>query len=390
MVSSMSKVLALPLALTLLAPSLPRAQEPAAASPAAPAPPAADAGPAAAAPRRGPQFYFASYPGSIVQFDPATDEVVRRIPFANGMPWDVSLAFDRRRFFVVTDQQKKVEIVDLDQGAVTAVHEFVEEGYIVRVRSVQEIPGGKEWYVRSDRIKKHVDRYAFEPTRTVRYDVESRKVVETMRRLPEALARGARISPDGRYWHSFSREGDLVVIDPKTLKEVAKVDLSTPLFSGMGRLQIGRTDLFDGKNPKMYRMLCTFHDRVQQGRSVWGYVDIDLEQNRIADTVEWGLGPSGFGTYVAHDGKRAAAQGGGSDRRSRISVHSLEDGKKVGETWLEMRPRQHLAGISPDGQKLYVGGAGSDFEVYDAATFAKIRTIAFDGEIYGQVYVLDG
>jgi hypothetical protein len=219
-------------------------------------------------------------------------------------------------------------------------------------------------------------------------------VAKKLRRLPEALRRGARISPDGTSWHVFDRDGNLAILDPKTLKETAKIDLTTPLYSGMGRLQVGRTDLFDGTNPKMYRMLCTLSDRVQRNRTVWGYVDIDLEHHKLGELVEWGQGPSGFGTYVAKDAPLAVASsgggGGGNDRRARITLYDLQTGKKLRETLEEFRPRQSLAGISADGTKVYVGGAGSDFQVYDAATLQKLKTVELPHEITGQIYVLDG
>ena len=340
-----------------------------------------------------PQFYFATYPDFLVQFDPVTDQVVRKIQFKNGMPWSVNLLHDNNRFAVITDQRKKVEIVDRRLGEVSSVHDFSEDGYIIRVRSIREIPGGKQWYVTLDRIKKELDRYKFESAQYLLYDVEKKEVVKKLRRLPQALGRGARISPCGKYWHVFGRGGDLQILEPESLKEVAKIDLSTPLFTGMPRLSIGRTDLFGGENPKMYRMLCTLSDKVQKNRSTWGYVDIDLENHKVANLVEWGLGPSGFGTYVAKDAKRAVARGSSlrssGDTHQQIVLYDLDNGRKLNEFSVEFRPRQSLSGISPDGSKVYIGGAGSDFMVYDADKLEKIRTVELDGEIYGRIHVLD-
>ncbi len=349
----------------------------------------------ASAPAGPAQFWFGTYPDFLVQFDPQKDEVARKIRLQNGMPFGVTLLFDRHRFAVITDQQRKIEIVDRDAGAVTSVHDFAEEGYIIRVRSITEIPGGAQWYVRTDRIKKLPDRYEFEPSNYLLYDVASKKVVRKLRRLPQILSRGARIAPDGSSWHVFDRDGNLQIVDPKTLKEIGKIDLSTPLFAGMPRLSLGRTDLLDGRDPKQYRMLCTLSDPVQHNRSSWGYVDIDLEHLRIGQLVEWGQGPSGWGTYVAKDAKIAVTMtgnfgGGGSDRRSRVQVYELSGGTKLREFSEEFRPRQMLTAVSPDGSKLYIAGAGSDFQVYDTTTLQKLKTVELDGEIYGQVFVLDG
>jgi hypothetical protein len=338
-------------------------------------------------------FWFAAYPDFMVEFDPVTDTVVKKIQLQNGMSWGVTLLFDRQHFAVITDTQRKVEIVDCKQGAVASVHDFSEEGVIVRVRSISELPGGTQWYVETDRVKKLVDRYEFQPAQTLLYDVGERKIVRKMRRMPQILSRGARISPDGLSWHVFDRDGNLQIVDPKTLKETGKIDLATPQFAGQGRISLRRTDLLFGRDPNKYRMLCSYSDPVQHSRSSWGYVDIDLQQKKITDMVEWGQGPSGFGSYLSRDAKLTVSSnggwGGGSDRKTTIQLYDLENGKKLREFQTEFRPRQSLAAIAPDGSKVYVGGAGSDFQVFDAVTFQLLRVVEFDGEIQGQVYMLD-
>lgn len=336
-------------------------------------------------------FWFASYPDFLVEFDPATDTVVRKIKLQNGMTWGTQLLFDKKHFAVVTDTQRKVEVVDVEKGEVTAVHDFSEPDVIVRVRSVTECPGGKQWYVQTERLKKLADRYEFEAGQVLLYDVEQKKSVKKLRRMPQILGFGARISPDGQHWHVFDREGNLQVVDPKTLKEVAKVDLATPQFAGQGRISLRRTDLFFGTEPKKYRMLCTFSDAVQHNRSSWGYVDIDLEQNRVTDMVEWGPGPQGWGSYVSRDGKVSVSSSGGfgSQGKTTFQLYDLTNGKKLREFDEELRPRQSLSAIAPDGSKVYVGGAGSDFRVYDAVTMQLLKVVEFDGEIQGQIFVLD-
>lgn len=366
----------------------------------------AQATPSAATPaapgaaKKSAQFYFAIYPNFLAQFDPVSDRIVRKIPFENGMMWDVELLHDQKHFAIVTGQQAKIEVVDLDAGKVTEVHDFSKQDVIVRIRGMQEVPGGKQWYVRTDRVKKQLDRYSFEPAQTLLYDRVEKKVAKELRKMPDILSRGARISPDGTKWIVSNPDGDLLVVDPATNKEVAKIDVTTPLFTGMGRISLGRTDLLHGHDPKRERMLVTITDRVQKNRSTWGTIDIDYEQNKLTNLVEWGVGPSGWGTYVAHDAKLAVAGGGNfgggfggsgsSSNRSRIALYELETGKKLRETYEEFRPRQMITGISPDGSKIYVGGAGSDFQIYDTATMQKIKTVELEGEINGEIFVLDG
>jgi hypothetical protein len=70
----------------------------------------------------------------------------------------------------------------------------------------------------------------------------------------------------------------------------------------------------------------------------------------------------------------------------------LARGTWVAHTGLHLPQRRQsltLSAIAPDGSKIYVGGAGSDFRVYDATTLKLLKVVEFDGEIQGQVFVVD-
>lgn len=45
--------------------------------------------------------------------------------------------------------------------------------------------------------------------------------------------------------------------------------------------------------------------------------------------------------------------------------------------------------ISPDADKVYIGVAGSDFEVFDGQ-LKRLKTVELDGEIVGTIHVVDG
>lgn len=333
-------------------------------------------------------FWFATYPGAMTELDPESDQVLRKIPFRHGMPWSVDLTHDQKQFLVVTKQQTTVEVVDIDAGKVVDEHVFDEDGYVIRVRNVTEIPGGKKWYVRIDRVKKHLDHFSFEPSQYLLYDVENKKIEKRLKKMPEKLSRGAQISPDGESWHVLGRDGNFVVIDPETLKEVAKIDLKTPRFGGAGAIRMNGPDLLHRRDPKRYRSMYTSQDPIEKKRTTWGVIEIDLEKYEIVSITEWGSSLSSWGMRVSRDGRFGASMSGGGSRGSRLSVFDLSDGRRVSEHYQEFRPRRRLAAISPDGSKIYVGGAGSDFEVYDRA-FNRLKTIELDGEIYGSVFLVD-
>jgi hypothetical protein len=70
-------------------------------------------------------------------------------------------------------------------------------------------------------------------------------------------------------------------------------------------------------------------------------------------------------------------------------LFDLTNGKKLVEVQEEFRPRRSLVAISPDADKIYIGVAGSDFEVFDAQ-LKRLGTVECEGEIVGRIHVVDG
>ncbi|HEU4418802.1 MAG TPA: hypothetical protein VFT55_07665, partial [Planctomycetota bacterium] len=70
-------------------------------------------------------------------------------------------------------------------------------------------------------------------------------------------------------------------------------------------------------------------------------------------------------------------------------LYDLKTGQKLAEGYEEFRPRRSLVAISPDADKLYIGTAGSDFEIFDAQC-KRMKTVELEGEIVGRIYVVDG
>jgi len=344
-------------------------------------------------------FWFGLYPDFIAQYDPVTDTLVKKVKLANGMFWSETLTHDRKRLLVVTDQQRTIEVVDFASGTLAGTHTFLEDGFILRVRELRECPGGVHWLVRTDRIKKEVDRYSFEPAQWLLYDSKQKKTLRKIAKLPEAMDRGAQLSADGTQWLSQDNDGNLLFLDARKLTEVGKIDLRTPVYFGAGALRLSGTDLLDRRDPKRALMLFTSQDPVERTRTSWGVVELDLEHKKIVDVQEWGPQAGGFGMRVAPKKKIGASMsggfggggrgGGGGDNRSRLLLYDLTNGRKIAEALEEFRPRRSLVAISPDADKIYIGTAGSDFEVFDAS-LKRLKTVELEGEIYGRIFVIDG
>lgn len=342
-------------------------------------------------------FWFTMYPHFVAQFDPETDTLVRKVELKRGMFWSTHLTHDRKRLLVVTDQQQAIEVVDLAAGTVVAEHAFREEGFVLRVRDVRECPGGVHWLVRTERVKKEIDRWSFEPAEWLVYDSAAQKVVRKVRRLPEALDRGAQLAADGTHWLSQDEDGNLLFLEARTLREQGRIDLKTPRFFGAGAIRLTGTDLLDRRDPARALLLFTTTDPVEKNRTSWGLVELDLQQRRVVDVQEWGPSQNTWGLRIAPRAFVGVAMVGGfgggdrgeRDGRARLLRFDLRTGRKLAEVQEEFRPRRSLVAISPDGAKAYVGTAGSDFELFDAE-LKRLKTVEFDGEVVGRIHVVDG
>lgn len=339
-------------------------------------------------------FWIRMWPDFLVQYDIEKDEVVTSIQSKNGVCHGTTYSHDEKYAWMITGKKSKIEVVDLIAGKVIEEHDFTETGWLIRVDGMREIPATSNWYVQIDRVKVEPDHYKIEKSQWLLYDPLEKKVIERMEELPKVIRRGAQISPDGQFWHVFGE--DFLVIDPETHKEVAKIDLSTPIYSGMGRFQVsGRTDLLHGQDQKRYRLFYTMTDPVHDHRRIGGVLELDLEAMKVEKRQEWG--PPVSPGYITWDGKRAVGtggrgwRGGGGGQESGVDPiitfvnYSLEDGSKQLETRVPSRNGLRLAGISPDGGKLYLVGRGHELVIYDG-THQYIQTVELEGELEGRLH----
>ena len=359
-----------------------------------PAPPAAplDAAvtPPAAPAVAKPHFFFRRWPDWLVKFDPVLDREVAQVQFQGGVAHSQVLAHDLRRLFMTTAQRRHREVIGLATMKILDTHTFKQDGYIIRVDSVKECPGGTHWYVKVDRVKALPDHFVIEEPEWLYYRLKDQEIEKRSKELPKEIRSGARISPDGNSWHVFGR--DLVILDGATLKETGKIELSAPLYGGMGALSVGGEDFFDGKNHKAYRMIYRMRDPVKKNRSLSGLVDLDLETMKIGNLVEWGSNVPGGRLEISLDKKIGVTEsfsGGGRGRESgeneiRLITYDLVAGRMVREGVGKFRNGLGLAAVSPDGKKSYLVGRGHELVVLDEF-HQPLRTIEFGGELDGSI-----
>lgn len=336
-------------------------------------------------------FWLGLWPDLLAKYDPVTDKVVQTIQLRHGLQWGVRLRHDQKQMFVITDQRSSIEVVDLQQYEVVDEHDFRQPDHIIRVQSVREIPGGTHWYVNINRIEQGLDHFVIKKPQWLLYNVADKEIEDQMEELPEAIRSGARISPGGTKWHVF--RDDIHIVDPLTLEEEGVIDLTTPLFTGMGAIEPVGEDFYHSKNPDAYRMLYTMDDPVREDRSLFGVVDINIKDSVVQGVTEWGANPGYRGFFMSKDRKVGVAStrgdGDGYERRVKLALFDLETGVKLLETLEQFPPRRQLTAISPDGKKVYIGGAGNNFLILNDK-LERIGTVEFDGDMYGSMFVVDG
>ena len=119
-------------------------------------------------------------------------------------------------------------------------------------------------------------------------------------------------------------------------------------------------------------------------------IDIDLKNRKVTKVTEWGPSKSSWGLRVAYKKRIAVAMGRGRSSERLMTTYDLNTGKKIAEAYHKFRPRRSLVAISPDADKVYIGVAGSDFEVFDGKTLKRLPPVELEGEIVGTIYVVDG
>ncbi len=362
---------------------------------------AQDSKPTAAASRPSGKrfFWFRMWPDFLVKFDPVTDTIAAKVKTRHGIGYDVELTFDKKQILVVTDKEARVEVIDLAKAAVVDEHSFIQEGFIVRIQEIRQTPTPSQWYIHMDKIKALKDRFEQKESEWILFDMSTKKAIgKPMKELPEAIRRGGRISPDGTRWHV--RGKDLVIVDPKTLKEEGKIELSQPLYGGMGPISLASDDLYDGKVPGRMKAIYTMRDPVMTNRSLAGLIELDLVNFKILDVQEWGWNPrvGGFrGPLMTQDRTRLVTErrsrgGGGDDAQEpevTLATYELATGRKILEGTAKLpRSAVYLSAVAPDGSKTYFMGRGHEFIVLDAR-HQYLKTVELEGEIDGPVYPID-
>jgi hypothetical protein len=339
--------------------------------------------PAAAASSGGDHLlYIGTYAGSIQIFDEATEKIAGEIKLKTGIPRSLTLSQSRSKFYVLDSTLEKIEIVDIASRASLSTFTLSEGNKQVRIRALQVDPLERFLILLTRSATKLIDRWEIGDITLQLYDLAQHKITRTIP-WPKGEERenvNIRFSPDGKLLYFFG--DDVLILETTNFTEVDTWPLSRPIEAGLGRVNFGAVDDFN-EDPGFLTGLFTTQDPIQNRRIMnLGRV------NLVAKTIDLTpIGPAeGVGFALAPDRKRGY---GLMQQIGRYEFWAFDVAQKklLNRTPFEGRPRMALR-VSSNGRHLYVFQAGATIDVYDAASYQKLRTIEMNADQTTNLFIL--
>ncbi len=332
-------------------------------------------------------LYLPAYPASVLVFDEDKAEIVDRIPLTTGTPMSIRLAADHKTLYVTTIDHNGIEVIDVATRKV--INHFVLNTPTKQYRlfAGTASPDGKFFYAVTKEITMFPEHFDVGKPKYTLIDMDQQKIVKTfdIPKEEEALNQGdwgigaIEVSPNGKLLYQFGEK--ITVLQASDFKVVDHIDLTRPDEPGMENVRYGGAalpfggdlDLFN--EPGEHMALFVTSDPVVHNH-VFGLARFDLSTKRM-DFNPIGPAPAGMaGLEVTADKKWAytvVENGKHGNKRCEFWSFDLSSDRIAQRADLPCRTRFTL-GISSNGKKLYIYGAGFDIEVYDAATLKHETT----------------
>ncbi len=327
-------------------------------------------------------LYLPAYPSAVLVFDEAKGQIVDRIPLETGTPMSLRLAPDHKKIYVGTIDHNGIEVIDVATRKV--INHFVlntaTKQYRFRGGAVDA--EGKLFYTVTREIDTLAEHYDVARAKYTVVDLAQQKIIRTadMSVEDERSNRLAfEVSPDGKYLYQFGPK--ITILNTSDFKVVEQLDLAQPDFGAMENVRLGG-DLDLISQPGVHTSVFNSADPIVHNR-VFGLARLDLATRQVSYNPI-GPAPSGMaGLQVTPDKKFAytvIANGANGNKRCEFWAFDLTNDHVTQKVEVPCRSRFSL-GMSSDGKKLYIYGAGFEIEVYDTATLKLEKTWDLNNDV---------
>ncbi|MEO8594857.1 MAG: hypothetical protein ABI759_16175 [Candidatus Solibacter sp.] len=335
-------------------------------------------------------LFSGSYPNLVLVIDEGQGKIVDTILLETGLPTSIRLSQDKKTLFVSTNDHSGVEVIDVATRKVLNHFVLNDATHRFRIQGGAPDPEGKLLYTTTTQITKQIDRYEIGKPKYTIIDVAQQKIVKTVDQPTEPAAGGDgaagaaagggggggggrgggfEVSPDGKYLYQFG--ASVKVLKAEDFSEVETIPLATPDDPSMSGLGLG--GMQEGlAEPGQRVSLFTSADPIVHNR-VFGLATFDLNKRKF-DFKPIGPAPAAM-TYlrVAPDKKEAylvTVNGTQGNRRCEFWAIDVPSSRLARTSEVPCRSRFSF-GLSSNGKKLYMYGAGYEIEVYDAVTLKR-------------------
>jgi WD40 repeat protein len=336
-------------------------------------------------------MYLGAWPHQVIVFDADQEKIVDSIDLKADVPRMLTISPDRKKLYASTLNDNAIVTIDLATNKVIDSFSLNTGNRKVRLGGLAAEPGNRYLYSVATTIVAQSDHYDVEPPKFTVIDLVDKKISRTADFPKEEKALGYRpslkVSPDGKYLYIF--KDSILVFDTATFKLAKKIDLAKPPVTDMENLSI---NMVEDPNELPGKVIGVFNSSDPYvHREVFGIAQLDLA------TMKFDFSPIGPATATAmmpllltpdrKTGYTIAVNGTQGNRRCEFWAFDMKNRKLINHKEFDGRTR-FFFGMSADGTKLFVYGAGYQIEVYDAKTFAMRTDVDVPGDITTNMVVL--
>jgi hypothetical protein len=324
--------------------------------------------------------YIGTLDHKLLIYDEEKEEVAGEIPLG-GIARVTALSYDQTKLYILTTQMD-VETVDLAARKVITHFSLADEKSRPRMpraggSSVAVDPNGRYLYLTMRASVRETDYYRLEPAQFVVLDLQEKRIAKAFsfpKDIDQGFGFGAtyQVSPDGKLLYVFQE--DVLVFDLDTFKQVDRIELAKPEFPGAAPFHLNPAeDPYNTGN--VITSVFTAVDPIVHKGTI-GLASLNLTTHK-AEFKPIGPALPMMGFRISPDHKRGFSvmySGVGGNRTTEWWVWDLENHKVIRKQAFDSRPTFKF-GMSGDGKKLYLYGAGSTLEVFDAETLQSRKLI---------------
>jgi hypothetical protein len=324
--------------------------------------------------------YIGTLDKKLLVFDEDKEEVVAEIPLG-GIPRITVLSPDQTKLAIFTTTMA-VEVVDLPARKMISHFTLSDEKSRPRIpraggSSLAMDPTGRYVYATMRVSVRETDYYRLEPAQFVVIDLQEKRIAKSFP-FPKDLDQGFgfaasyKVSPDGKLLYVFQE--DVLVFDLATFTQVDRIELAKPEFPGASPFHLNPAEDPNSEGRVVTSVFTAVDPIVHKGTI--GLASLDLETHK-ADFKPIGPALPMMGFMISPDHKRGFSlmySGLGGNRDTEWWVWDIDSHKVIRKVPFESRPTFRF-GMSGDGKKLYMYGAGSTLEVFDSETLKSRKLL---------------